>query len=220
MQLSSSPPAQVSDHPAPTDPELSRQCCCQSSRIQSHHSHPPVFALVKDNWAHWIQAPLTCLQSSHNHSTFLSVRCSDANLKLQQSLTSERPVAEKYPYNDVSFNIAVSSILTQPRVQSNLAEKPHRCRTPPFVTASTFGFHSSWNPHKKCPFSWRGNWTPSDTRVCAPSGISIGSAVFALLICAPNTQAPSAGLRSVNARRARLVPGWVTVFGRVYHLGM
>ena len=24
----------------------------------------------------------------------------------------------------------------------------------------------------------------------------------------------------VNARRARLVPGWVTVLGRVYHLGM
>jgi len=24
----------------------------------------------------------------------------------------------------------------------------------------------------------------------------------------------------VNARRARLVPGWMTVFGRVYHLGM
>jgi len=24
----------------------------------------------------------------------------------------------------------------------------------------------------------------------------------------------------VNARRARLVVGWVTVFGRVYHLGM
>ena len=24
----------------------------------------------------------------------------------------------------------------------------------------------------------------------------------------------------VNARRVRLVPGWVTVFGRVYHLGM
>jgi len=24
----------------------------------------------------------------------------------------------------------------------------------------------------------------------------------------------------VNARRARLVLGWVTVFGRVYHLGM
>jgi len=27
-------------------------------------------------------------------------------------------------------------------------------------------------------------------------------------------------MNDVNARRARLVPGWVTVFGRVYHLGM
>jgi len=44
-----SQPAQVSDHPAPTDPELSCTCCCQSSQIQSHHSHPPVSALVKDN---------------------------------------------------------------------------------------------------------------------------------------------------------------------------
>jgi len=28
------------------------------------------------------------------------------------------------------------------------------------------------------------------------------------------------GVRHMNARRARLVPGWVTVFGRVYHLGI
>jgi len=27
-------------------------------------------------------------------------------------------------------------------------------------------------------------------------------------------------MNEVNARRAQLVPGWVTVFGRVYHLGM
>ena len=27
-------------------------------------------------------------------------------------------------------------------------------------------------------------------------------------------------MNEVNARRARLVPAWVTVFGRVYHLGM
>jgi len=27
-------------------------------------------------------------------------------------------------------------------------------------------------------------------------------------------------MNEVNARRARLVPGWVTVFGRVYHLDM
>jgi len=26
-------------------------------------------------------------------------------------------------------------------------------------------------------------------------------------------------MNKVNARRARLVPGWVTVFGRVYHFG-
>jgi len=47
-----SQPAQVSDHPAPTDPELSCTCCCQSSQIQSHHSHPSVYALVKNNHAH------------------------------------------------------------------------------------------------------------------------------------------------------------------------
>jgi len=28
------------------------------------------------------------------------------------------------------------------------------------------------------------------------------------------------GMNEVNARRARLVLGWVTVFGRVFHLGM
>ena len=27
-------------------------------------------------------------------------------------------------------------------------------------------------------------------------------------------------MNEVNTRRARLVPGWVTVFGRVYHLSM
>ena len=27
-------------------------------------------------------------------------------------------------------------------------------------------------------------------------------------------------MNEVNARRARLVPGWVTIFGRVYHLGV
>jgi len=27
-------------------------------------------------------------------------------------------------------------------------------------------------------------------------------------------------MTKVNARRVQLVPGWVTVFGRIYHLGM
>ena len=39
----------------------------KAPKIQSHHSHPLVSTLAKDNWAHWIQAPLTHLQSSHNH---------------------------------------------------------------------------------------------------------------------------------------------------------
>jgi len=45
---------------------------CQSSQSQPHHSHPPVSTLVKDNWAHWMQAPHTYLQSSCNHPTFIS----------------------------------------------------------------------------------------------------------------------------------------------------
>ena len=69
LQLSLSQPAQVSDHPAPTDPELSCTCCCQSSQIQSYHSYPPVSTLAKDQWAHWMQAPVTHLQSSDNHPT-------------------------------------------------------------------------------------------------------------------------------------------------------
>ena len=31
------------------NPELSCTCCCQSSQIQSHHSHPSVSTLAKDN---------------------------------------------------------------------------------------------------------------------------------------------------------------------------
>jgi len=47
-------------------------CCCQSSQMQSQRSHPSVSARVKDNWVHLIQAPLTWLQSYHNHRTFIS----------------------------------------------------------------------------------------------------------------------------------------------------
>ena len=56
-----SQPPQVLDHPAPTNLELSCTCCCQSSQIQSHHSHPSVSALAKNNRVHWIQAPFTLL---------------------------------------------------------------------------------------------------------------------------------------------------------------
>ena len=65
LQLSLSQPPQVSDHLALTDPELSCVCCCQSSQIKSHHSHPSVSALAKYNRAHWIQAPFTYLLTFH-----------------------------------------------------------------------------------------------------------------------------------------------------------
>ena len=47
--------------------------------------------------------------------------------------------------------------------------------------------------------------------------------VCELLYCGWRSGVVVSGVRrmnEVNARRARLVPGWVTVFGRVYHLGM
>jgi len=49
LQLYLLQPAQVSDHPAPTDPELSCTCCCQSSQIQSHHITPILRSL------HWLK---------------------------------------------------------------------------------------------------------------------------------------------------------------------
>ena len=55
-------------------------------QIQSHHSYPPVSTLAKDNWAHWIQAPLTHLQSSDNHRTFISVQPHHSSASLQHTL--------------------------------------------------------------------------------------------------------------------------------------
>jgi len=66
--------AQVSDQPAPTDPELSCTCCCQSTQIQSHHSHPMLSALDKGNWTHWVQVPFTHIQSSQNNLTFTNLK--------------------------------------------------------------------------------------------------------------------------------------------------
>jgi len=48
LQLSLSQPAQVSDHPAPTDPELSCTCCCRSSQIQTDRFWQVVYW---DQWA-------------------------------------------------------------------------------------------------------------------------------------------------------------------------
>ena len=76
LQLSLSQPAQVSYHPAPTDPELS---CTWSNQI---HITPVLRSLhlVKNKRAHRIQAPFTHLQSSHNNPTFTYITSSQFSL--------------------------------------------------------------------------------------------------------------------------------------------
>jgi len=66
---------------------LSCAYCCQSSQIQSHHSLPMVYALVINNRAHRIQAPLTYLQSSHNHPTFISACITSSQFSLLAALS-------------------------------------------------------------------------------------------------------------------------------------
>ena len=73
-------------HPTPTDPEFSCTCCCQIFQNQSHHSHPPVSELVKNYRAYSIQAPLTYLQSSLNHPTFISAYLLHSSASSQHSL--------------------------------------------------------------------------------------------------------------------------------------
>ena len=47
---------------------------------QSHHSHPSVSALVKDNWVHWIEPPLTYLQSSQPPNFLICISSSQFSL--------------------------------------------------------------------------------------------------------------------------------------------
>jgi len=55
-------------------------------------------------------------------------------------------------------------------------------------------------------------------RYSRPSGFNIAGASAPVAPAVPTPLVRR--MNEVNARRARLVPGWVTVFGRVYHLGM
>jgi len=71
-------------------------------------------------------------------------------------------------------------------------------------------------------------WFFGSTEFPPENGTSIGSSVFVGLTVVKYRQADRSrgvavsGVRrinEVNARRARLVLGWATVFGRIYHLG-
>ena len=128
LQLSLSQPAQVSDHPAPTDPELSCTCCCQSSQIQSYHSYPPVSTLAKDQWAHWMQAPVTHLQSSDNHPTFISVHL--ITVQLPRSTRSSSLVTLARPSTSSSLRITDRSFqYASPRLWNQLPAPLRQPRT-------------------------------------------------------------------------------------------
>jgi len=63
----------------------------------------------------------------------------------------------------------------------------------------------------------------SPARRYANAGTSYDPVSVCLSVCLKWRGVVVSGVRrmnEVNARRARLVPGWVTVFGRVCHLGM
>ena len=67
------------------------------------------------------------------------------------------------------------------------------------------------------------NVSISHLRVRNPTAESVKRGAFSIRAQGWRRGVVVSGVRrmnEVNARRARLVPGWVTVFGRVYDLGM
>jgi len=76
----------------------------------------------------------------------------------------------------------------------------------------------------------RNNWVSAVSLASRCCGNTVQSILMTLLLCHTHRHTRSAAWRSgyrgvrhmneVNTRRARLVLGWVTIFGRVYHLGM
>ena len=86
--------------------------------------------------------------------------------------------------------------------------------------------------------NWRQLVRPGAASSCRAVTTSLRSTVFTVRSPGSNSAPISTAMRNtctqrrgvvvsgvrrtneVNARRARLVPGWVTVLGRVYHLGM
>jgi len=55
---------------------------------------------------------------------------------------------------------------------------------------------------------------------CGPRKYFFSARIVYIWNSLPNSVVDASTMNEVNAHRARLVPGWVTVFGRVYHLGM
>ena len=63
---------------------------------------------------------------------------------------------------------------------------------------------------------WFGGRSPAVTAPGTPTAANLPAAAWRRGVVVSGVRR----MNEVNARRARLVPGWVAVFGRVHHLGM
>ena len=100
----------------------------------------------------------------------------------------------------------------------------HTCHMPREVEPSLSDKAGNWrtasSPSDSTTFN---NVSISHLRVRNPTAESVKRGAFSIRAQGWRRGAVVSGVRrmnEVNARRARLVPGWVTVFGRVYDLGM
>jgi len=97
-----------------------------SSQIQSHHSYSPVSTLAKDKWAHWTQAPLSHLQSSDNHPTFISIQPHHSSASSQHMLftSSLRITDRSFQYASFRLWNQLPAPLRQPRTNLSNSASP------------------------------------------------------------------------------------------------
>ena len=84
----------------------------KSSLIQSHHSHLLVSALVKGNWAHWIQAPLSYLPPNL-HICITSSQFTSRSTRSSSLVTLTHPsTSSSLRITDRSFQYASPRLFT------------------------------------------------------------------------------------------------------------
>ena len=97
-------------------------------------------------------------------------------------------------------------LLTEARVREQLAQGPYPKAEQPGVESATF---------------WVASPEPSPSHHHATRQTSQSELYLDVIGCRRGVVVSGVRrMNEVNPRRAQLVPGWVTVFGRVYHLGM
>ena len=107
-----------------------------TAKSSAYSSHPPVSTLAKDNWAHWIQAPLAYLQSSHNHpNSYLhnlitvqpprSTRSSSLVTLARPSTSSSLRITDRsFQYDSPHLGNQLAAPLCQPRTNLSNSASP------------------------------------------------------------------------------------------------